>query len=270
MDYLAFLNLDADVIFDPEPETVSRGFIPVAPELPCRYTSYPWEEFVMMESCHFRNAGNDCLEGVISSLGFEGKDAVVLLHPHPAYGGSMDNQIILRMASSLESMGIASLRFNFRGVGASEGKHDRGKGEVFDAMAALAYLAEQVGLPPAAISVAGYSFGAYVALKLALSTPLKKLVCIAPPIKIMRQYWETEKMIPSLTIPSLFIAGDQDLVCHVPTLAALCEANKWCRLHLLAGANHFFLSGIRDNRQSVAEHVSELTTTAVKFIMAGY
>jgi alpha/beta superfamily hydrolase len=92
---------------------------------------------------------------------FSGGAAAVLCHPHPLYGGTMRNKVVARMAQALLDCGLAALRFNFRGVEASAGSHDSGKGEVADACAAVAYLART--LAPRRLLLGGFSFGAWVA-----------------------------------------------------------------------------------------------------------
>lgn len=89
--------------------------------------------------------------------------AAVVCHPHPLYQGTMHNKVVYQSAKALDSLGIPALRFNFRGVGASEGHYDHGRGEEDDVRAALAYLEAQ--FPGARLLVAGFSFGAWVGLR---------------------------------------------------------------------------------------------------------
>src|SRR5437867_9908494 len=107
---------------------------------------------------------------------------IVVCHPHPLYGGDMDNPVVIRVAEVAESLGIATLRFNFRGVGASTGQHGGGEAEVEDIKAARAAMAER--LPAgSAIGLAGYSFGAAVAARVAATTSdLPALALVAPPL----------------------------------------------------------------------------------------
>ncbi len=92
------------------------------------------------------------------------KEVVVVCHPHPLYGGTMHNKVVYRLARGLRRSGSAVLRFNFRGVGRSEGKHTGGAGEIADAEAALAWL--RARFPALPFSLAGFSFGSRVILKL--------------------------------------------------------------------------------------------------------
>lgn len=89
--------------------------------------------------------------------------AAVVCHPHPLFGGTMHNKVVFQLAKSLHQQGVPVLRFNFRGAGMSEGRHDKGRGESGDVEAALDYLAKE--FPGKAILLAGFSFGAYVGLR---------------------------------------------------------------------------------------------------------
>src|SRR5438093_5275897 len=92
---------------------------------------------------------------------------VVVCHPHPMYGGDMHNNVVDAVCETAVTEGIAALRFNFRGIGASEGRYDNGVGEQDDVRAALAYLRELPEVDSARVALAGYSFGAAVALQAA-------------------------------------------------------------------------------------------------------
>ena len=87
----------------------------------------------------------------------------VVCHPHPLFGGTMHNKVVFQIAKTLHEHGVPVLRFNFRGAGLSEGRHDKGRGELGDVQAALDYLASEFSAKP--ILLAGFSFGAYVGLR---------------------------------------------------------------------------------------------------------
>src|ERR1700731_3863014 len=94
----------------------------------------------------------------------EPREACLVCHPHPLFGGTMHNKVVYRIARGMRRAGAVVLRFNFRGVGSSEGVHDQGAGEEEDARAALGFLRERYpGLP---YSMAGFSFGSRVVMKL--------------------------------------------------------------------------------------------------------
>src|SRR5687768_12449681 len=107
------------------------------------------------------------------------KGGVALCHPHPLYGGDMENPVVIRAAEVCQAAGLATLRFDFRGVGASTGMHDEGRGEQRDLEAALDHLAAV--LPPGApVAAVGYSFGAAVTGRVALRRPVAGAALIAP------------------------------------------------------------------------------------------
>lgn len=136
-----------------------------------------------------------------SGGGTEPVPGVVLCHPHPLYGGSMDNNVIYAVRRVLVERGIAVLCFNFRGVGQSEGVHDGGRGEVDDALAAVDYLAGREDIDRVALGLAGYSFGGTVALAAGMQAEaVKAAAAISPPA------------IPALSSPKprLVICGAAD------------------------------------------------------------
>src|SRR5216110_1476121 len=98
----------------------------------------------------------------------------IICHPHPLQGGSMTNKVVTTLERALHELGLATLRFNFRGVGASAGTYDHGNGETDDALAIAAWLARV--RPRDALWLAGFSFGSYVALRAAEQLPVKQLI----------------------------------------------------------------------------------------------
>jgi len=162
---------------------------------------------------------------------------VVLCHPHPLYGGDMDSPVVVRAAEACAARRLATLRFNFRGVGGSTGAHDDGRGEQQDTRAALAALQRQLpgGAP---IGLAGYSFGAAVAAAVAADTPLAGLALIAPPARIM------PARTPAVSGPCLVIVGADDQYCSPASLQAIREAFPGITLRVIDGADHFFFGAL--------------------------
>jgi alpha/beta superfamily hydrolase len=142
-------------------------------------------------------AGN--LEGFFEDQG--SATGAVLCHPHPQFGGSMHDMVLSAVNDGLVAAGISTLRFNFRGVGASEGEHDQGRGEVQDVLAAIAWLAERCE----SVILAGYSFGAVMAFASEPSA-CEKLILVAPPVSMLRKL---EPLSPS-DVPTLVVAGEAD------------------------------------------------------------
>ena len=159
----------------------------------------------------------------------------VVCHPHPLYGGTMHNKVAHRVASTLHGLGAAVLRFNFRSVGKSAGTFDRGDGELADARAALAFV--RARHPLARAWAAGFSFGSWVASRLAAGAPgIERLILIAPPV-----HTQTFVEMETLAVPKLVIQGTADAVCKPENLAR--RFPGWAepkRLVEVAGASHFF------------------------------
>src|SRR4051794_9149712 len=130
-------------------------------------------------------ASGPSLEGELWLPDGEGPvGGVVVCHPHPQRGGSMDSNVVWALCQGLNAAGLASLRFNFRGVGGSAGRYGEGVDEVADALGALAFIAEQPGIDPERIGLAGYSFGARVSLATVPRVPhIRGLLCVAPPLR---------------------------------------------------------------------------------------
>ena len=161
----------------------------------------------------------------------------VICHPHPMYGGSMDNNVVEAIIAALWRRGYATLRFNFRGVGASEGEYDGGEGEAADARAAVEFLAAQPGIDRGAIALSGYSFGAAVALRVGLAdSRVARVIAVALPVAAM-----DSGIKMAATKPVLLISGDRDTYSPIPALEqALQKLGSVATLKVIAGADHFF------------------------------
>jgi len=139
--------------------------------------------------------------------------AVVFAHPHPQFGGTMHTKVVYRSAKSLARIGCVVLRFNFRGVGRSQGAFDQGEGEKEDFRAALDYMAARY--PGAPLWAAGFSFGSWVALEVgAVDDRVSALIGIAPPVatSISGQNYTFEHTLASIK-PKFFVQGESDEVC---------------------------------------------------------
>lgn len=160
---------------------------------------------------------------------------VVVCHPHPLYGGSMDNNVVQALMAGAAQVGWTGLRFNFRGMGQSGGAHDQGRGEAEDILAALDYLA---GLGLNRLVVAGYSFGVWVAARTDFgSRPVVGQIWVAPPVGMMPI--DPSGVKPT---PDLIITGDRDEIAPsraVDDLTDELAGGEPVRLNL-AGADHFF------------------------------
>lgn len=161
--------------------------------------------------------------------------AIVVCHPHPLYGGSMYNTIVEKLCRELEGSGFAALRFNFRGVGFSEGFYNGGVGEELDVKAALNFL-ETFGSPVfSMLGVAGYSFGAYVAARVVEDPRVKALALISPPLTLYNF-----DLLKYARKPKLIVWGDKDefVKTSIEDLANIIAEPK--KLVLVKGADHFW------------------------------
>jgi alpha/beta superfamily hydrolase len=161
--------------------------------------------------------------------------AVALAHPHPQMGGTMHTKVVYQAAKGFSRIGCAVLRFNFRGVGVSEGAFDQGVGEAADFSAALAFMRERH--PTAPLWAAGFSFGAWIALTVGASTAgVTTLVGIAPPLA---RY--DFAGIRGSTKAKFFIQGERDELCPLKDMQefyAHCEDPK--ELVVIDAADHLF------------------------------
>lgn len=181
--------------------------------------------------------------------GFDGQHVAVVCHPHPLFGGTMDNKVVVIAARALQERGYATLRFNFRGVGQSAGSWDLGRGEAADAMAAAAAL--QARWPAAQLLIAGFSFGAYVATQLATQLPVRQLITIAPPVQ---RFDFSTLAVPQC--PWLVVQGDQDeLVDHEAVQAWTRTLQPAPEVVILPGAEHFFHGRLNDLRDAIQGHL---------------
>jgi hypothetical protein len=175
--------------------------------------------------------------------------AVVLAHPLPTGGGTMHNKVVYQMAKGFCRTGAAVLRFNFRGVGTSDGAFDDGPGEMADYRAALEFMAARY--PGVEVWAAGFSFGAWVAMTVgAMDDRVTTLIGVAPPV----DRYDFSAVLDSLK-PKFFIQGDRDDLCPYPSMRAFYARVPGPKeLVTIDGADHLF-----DGKASeVAEAVEDL------------
>ena len=184
------------------------------------------------------------LEGLLSvQEAFPVKGGLVFCHPHPQYGGDMHNAVVATAVGAAFQEGFTTLRFNFRGVGGSEGSYGEGIGEKEDVRAAVEYLISTMKTPDSNFIVGGYSFGAMVSLPIAVRDDrIKGVVAVAPPLE-MHDFG----FLKGYQRKKLIIAGDQDLFCPVPSLEKWYEGLQEPKsLTVIKGADHFFFRYARD------------------------
>ena len=161
--------------------------------------------------------------------------AAVVCHPHPLYGGTMNNNVVYRAAKALVDGGVAALRFNFRGVGGSTGRYAEGIGEEDDARAALAWLGAQ--FPALPLWIAGFSFGARVGLTVGAASPeVKKLLGIGLALEMFDYTFLTTCAKPK----AILQASDDEYGGRGPIETAVGAMAEPKRLWIIEGASHLF------------------------------
>ncbi len=178
--------------------------------------------------------------------------AAVICHPHPLHGGTMNNKVAHTLARAFLARQFLALRFNFRGVGASEGEFDDGRGELQDALAAVAEARRRV--PGAAVWLAGFSFGAAIAIAAAAEARAAGLITVAPPAARL------EDTGTGLEIPWLVIQGDQDELVNVDdTIEWVNSLGPGPELQVFADTEHFFHGKLVELREAVEAFIDEHT-----------
>lgn len=169
----------------------------------------------------------------------------VLCHPHPLHGGTMTNKVVHTLARAMDELGLATVRFNFRGIGQSAGSYDHTIGETQDLLAVLDWVSAHHPAQP--IWLGGFSFGGYVALRAASQRPIERLITIAPAVSM----FETEALkLP--TCPWLLIQGDADeTVPHQQVLDWIATLEKAPQTIFFKGVEHFFHGQLVALRQTL-------------------
>jgi alpha/beta superfamily hydrolase len=179
------------------------------------------------------------LEGLLSIQGaspFRG--GVILCHPHPQYGGDMDHPVIKTAAEAASQEGFSTLRFNFRGVGESEGSYGEGIGEKEDVKAAADTLYSRLKSNHSPLILVGYSFGAWTGFPIAIKDErFEGMVAVAPPLEIYNFGF-----LKGCRKKKLFIAGNRDFFCPLSVLEEWYQGLEEPKsLTIIPGADHFLL-----------------------------
>jgi uncharacterized protein len=193
-------------------------------------------------------ASHGHLEAILKEPQGEARGAAIVCHPHPLGGGTMHNKVVYRAAAGLLDAGLVTLRFNFRGVGASTGAHDDGNGEKQDVLDALKYLTENY--PDLPLTLAGFSFGARVGTETTMDDErVARLISIGTPVdKYDFSY------LKHVRKPILFVHGDSDefgLVENLRALVAEVAKNTDAELVVFENCGHFFDKHLNELREAV-------------------
>jgi alpha/beta superfamily hydrolase len=183
-------------------------------------------------------SGGFVLEGILAIPEGTGPfPAVILCHPHPLYGGSMDNNVVNSLSETLTQASLVSLKFNFRGVGGSQGVFDQGIGEKEDVEAAISFISTVKEIDSRRIGLAGYSAGAGFAFPVGFNDDrIRALAAISPPLSMFD--FDFLKRCPK---PKLLISGSRDDLILIDQLLEFCQnlpEPKECES--IEGADHFW------------------------------
>ncbi len=189
------------------------------------------------------------LEVLVDDLIGQPRHVALVCHPHPLMGGTMTNKVAHILARAFNDLGAPAVRFNFRGVGASAGVHDDGRGETEDVLAMLAWMENR--WPETEVWLAGFSFGAAMALRASLKHRVAKLVTVAPALQ-----WLNELNTTVPECPWLIIQGDRDELVNVDAVRKwIGKLPKPPELKIISGAEHFFHGRLNDLRDAVKEWI---------------
>ncbi len=197
------------------------------------------------------------LEGRYSPSEDPNAPIALILHPHPCYGGTMNNKAVYTLFHCFVGLGFVCLRFNFRGIGRSEGEYSKGEGELADAAAALDWLQNQ-NPNTNQCWIGGASFGAWIAMQILMRRPeLKAFISIAPPVNL----YDFSFLAPCPT-SGLIIQGSEDSI--VPTesqqaLVAKLHQQMGIKIdyHEIEGADHFFNNKLLEIHRVATEYISD-------------
>jgi alpha/beta superfamily hydrolase len=179
----------------------------------------------------------------------------VVCHPHPLYGGTMQNKVVHTLARAMQELGVPTVRFNFRGVGASAGGYDGGAGELEDALAVCQWSRRQWNCD--ALWLAGFSFGAAVALQAASLVRPVALVTVAPPVGRL-----IVAPISPPGCPWLVVQGNRDELVDFATVKAWASGQPQPpELMVLDDAEHFFHGRLGELREGVIRFLSRMSAT---------
>jgi alpha/beta superfamily hydrolase len=174
---------------------------------------------------------------------------VVISHPHPAYGGTMQNKVVHTLSRAFLAQQFVALRFNFRGVGQSAGSYDEAEGEFQDLLAAIDWMTDRFSETP--LWLAGFSFGGAMAIRAAVKTPTAGLVSVAPAITRF-----ANELNEPPTCPWLIVQGDKDELVDInETIDYVNSLDPGPRLSVFSDGEHFFHGRLVELRETVAEFV---------------
>lgn len=201
----------------------------------------------------FIPASHGQLEAIIKEPAGDPKGVGLVCHPHPLGGGTMHNKVVFRAAAGLTDAGLITLRFNFRGVGASTGVHNEIEGGMEDVRDALDYLASKYPSQP--ITLAGFSFGSRAGMAVGMNDDrVVRLISIGSPVDKYGDY----EFLTTVRKPILFVHGDSDEFGSIENLRELYEKvvkNTDAELVVFENCGHFFDEHLNELREAIRDWV---------------
>lgn len=183
----------------------------------------------------------------------------LILHPHPQHGGTMNNKVVYQLYNSFAERDFSTLRFNFRGVGRSQGSYDRGEGELSDAAAALDWV-QSFNRSARSVWVAGFSFGAWIGMQLLMRRPeIESFISVAPPANML----DFNFLAPCPASGQIIHGAADEIVpeASVQKLVTKLSSQRGVKIdyHVVPGAGHFFA----DHLDILNEHVEDYLDLAL-------
>jgi len=182
------------------------------------------------------------LETVIDDPETGRRGLLLVAHPHPLHGGSLDNKVVTTLAKAANEAGWVSVRPNFRGVGMSDGEFDAGIGEAEDLLAVARFV--EMSYPDLPWALAGFSFGAFVQHRLRQELPAQRLILVAPAVTL----YEFDPVPPDTVV----IYGDADELIPPATIRLWAEQQQLA-MKAIPGAGHFFHGKLKELKQAFLE-----------------
>ena len=205
------------------------------------------------------NGPDGRLEGRYTHSRVPGAPVALLLHPHPQHGGTMNNKVVYSLYQTFVRRGFSTLRFNFRGVGRSQGQFDNGPGEMSDAASALDWM-QSYNPNASGCWIGGFSFGAWIGMQLMMRRPeISGYISVAPPASI----YDFTFLAPCPASGLIVHGGKDDLVpiASVDKLTKKLAAQKTISIdyRVIESADHFFM----DDLEGLSDHVEDYLDTAL-------
>lgn len=180
-------------------------------------------------------------------IGMDRNALGIVCHPHPQHGGTMYNKVVTTVSRTLQGLGLTTVRFNFRGVGKSQGEYDFGRGEIDDLLAVAHWLQKEAGHQE--IWLAGFSFGAFIAASGATKIAAKKLITVAPPVSHFPM-----NELPPILCDWVIVQGEKDDVVVPDEVFIYTESRQPPPILIkLPEADHFFHGQLGELREKLEE-----------------